>query len=300
MSTSWSIFIIAGTLISIVATFWLIYWSGRQGPTPSDTVKDTGHVWDGLTERNEPLPRWWLGLFVITLVFAIGYLIVFPGLGNFDGVSDWSQEAQYTAEMEKAEARYAPIFAQFADMPAEQLVKNEKALSIGQSLFANYCIQCHGSAAYGAASFPNLTDDNWLYGGSLQSIEYSILNGRNGVMPALGSVFGDESSIDAMVSYVRNMSDGQNTDSPAHDKYMNVCAACHGATGDGNQALGAARLNDDIWLHGSAPAVVRDVIVNGRQNNMPAHRRLIGEDRARLLAAYVKSLSSPASPSQAD
>ncbi len=295
MSTSWSIFIVAGTVISIIATFWLILWSGRQGP---DNAKDTGHVWDGLTERNEPLPRWWLGLFVITLVFAIGYLVIFPGLGNFSGTSDWSQQAQYDAEIAKAEARYAPIFAQFADMPPEQLVENTEALSIGRSLFSNYCIQCHGSAGYGAASFPNLTDDDWLYGSSLDSIEYAILNGRNGIMPALGAVFSNDAALDDMVGYVRNMSAGQDESSPAHGQYLAVCGACHGPTGDGNQALGAPRLNDDIWLYGSSPGMVRDVIVNGRQNMMPAHRKLVGEDRARLLAAYVYSLS--ATQSQAD
>lgn len=291
MSQGWSIFIIVGTLVSIVATFWLIFWSGRQGPTPSESVKDTGHVWDGLTERNEPLPRWWLGLFILTLVYAIGYLIIYPGLGAFAGTTDWTQEKQYEAEMAAAEARYAPIFAKFASMPVDDLVVNEEALGIGRSLFSNYCIQCHGSLGYGAASFPNLTDSDYLYGESFDAMQMSILNGRNGIMPALGAVFPTESALTGMVEYVRNMPDGQDVTAPAHNQYMTLCAACHGPTGDGNYQLGAPRLNDDVWLHGSSPKIVADIIKNGRNNMMPAHERLIGEDRARLLAAYVYSLS---------
>ncbi|MEM7611532.1 MAG: cytochrome-c oxidase, cbb3-type subunit III [Pseudomonadota bacterium] len=291
MSNSWSIFVIVGTLVSIVATFWLIVWSGRQGPTPSETVKDTGHVWDGLTERNEPLPRWWLGLFVLTLFFGIAYLVIFPGMGAFAGTSNWSQQSQYEAEVAAAEAKYAPLFARFAQMPVEELVKNEEALSIGRSLFSNYCIQCHGSLGYGAASFPNLTDQDFLYGDSFASIQQTIVNGRNGIMPALGAVFPDAGAVDQMVEYVRDMSVEQDASSPAHTQYITLCAACHGATGDGNIALGAPRLNDDIWLHGSSPEVVADIIINGRNNAMPAHGNLVGEDRARLLAAYAYSLS---------
>ncbi len=289
MSTGFSLFIIIGTLASIAASFWLIVWSGNQGPEL--TQSDTGHEWDGLRESNNPLPRWWLWLFVITLIWGAGYLIWYPGLGNFGGTSGWTQYTQYDAEVEAAEAKYGPLFAQYASLPHDELVKNEEALAVGRSLFANYCSQCHGSAGYGAASFPNLADNDWLYGNSLETIEYTILNGRNGIMPALGSVFADDAALDEMVAYVRDMSAGQDTSSPAHQQYLTVCSACHGATGDGNQALGAPRLNDDIWLYGSNPKVVADIISNGRQNRMPAHKQLVGEDRARLTAAYVLSLS---------
>ena len=291
MSNAWSLFVIVGTVVSIIAMFWLIFWSSRQGPEPTGEGGDTGHSWDGLTERNEPLPRWWLWLFILTLIFGLAYLVMFPGLGSQQGVLGWSQEGQYDAEIEKAEARYGPLFAEYAALPDAELVVNTKALSIGKSLFANYCSQCHGSLGRGAASFPNLTDDDWLYGGTLSAITVSISQGRNGVMPALGATFANDAEIDEMVSYVRTMSTGQDTASPAHPKYVALCGVCHGADGAGLTALGAPALNDDIWLYGSSPDAVRHSIVAGRQGQMPAHDRLLGPDRARLLAAYVYSLS---------
>ncbi|MEL6868266.1 MAG: cytochrome-c oxidase, cbb3-type subunit III [Pseudomonadota bacterium] len=292
MSQGMSWFVIIGTLLSIIATFWLIVWAGRQGPQAEEGAENTGHVWDGLVERNEPLPRWWLGLFVLTLVFGVGYLVWYPGMGAFAGTSGWSQAAQYDEEVQAAEARYGAIFAAFRDMPATEIVHDEDALRIGRSLFSNYCTQCHGSLGYGAASFPNLADSDWLYGGDLASINTSILNGRKGLMPALGAVFADDAALSGMVEYVRNLSISQDTSAPAHGQYIALCSACHGATGDGMTALGAPRLNDDVWLYGSSPETIRETIVNGRQGVMPAHDKFLGEDRVRLIAAYVYSLSN--------
>ena len=294
MSGAWSIYVIIGTVVTILASFWLILWSGKQGATPeNDGAENTGHVWDGLTERNEPLPRWWLYLFILTLIFGFGYLVYFPGFGSFSGVGGWSQHGQYEAEMDAAEAKLAPIFAAYRDMPVDTLVTDERALRIGRSLFSNYCTQCHGSLGYGAAAFPNLTDGDWLYGGDFASIQASILNGRQGVMPALGAVFADDAALDAMVEYVRNFSAGPDTASPAHAQFQTFCASCHMPDGSGMQALGAPALNDDIWLYGSSPAVVKATIVNGRNGIMPAHQKLLGDDRVRLLTAYVYSLSRP-------
>ncbi|MEM7764380.1 MAG: c-type cytochrome, partial [Pseudomonadota bacterium] len=232
----------------------------------------------------------------ITLVWGVGYLIFYPGFGAYAGAGGWSQQGQYEAEMAAAEARYAPLFEQYANLNTQALVSDAGALKVGRSLFANYCTQCHGSLGYGAASFPNLTDADSLYGNSFESIQASILNGRNGIMPAMGAVFADDASLDAMVEYVRNLSAGADDASPAHLQFTTVCGACHGAGGEGNVALGAPRLNDDVWLYGSAPAMIADTIRNGRNNQMPAHRKLLGEDRARLVAAYVYSLSNaPAS-----
>lgn len=291
MSNAWSLFVIIGTLVSIVAMFWLIFWSSRQGPEPTADNNETGHSWDGLTERNEPLPRWWLWLFILTLIFSIVYLVLFPGLGSQQGMLGWSQESQYTAEIELAEARYAPLFARYAALPDGELITNADALAVGKSLYANYCSQCHGSLGRGAASFPNLTDNDWLYGGSLAAITTSIRQGRNGIMPPLGATFANDAEIDQMVTYVRTLSQGQDTGSPAHGKYVALCGVCHGQDGSGMTALGAPALNDDIWLYGSSPAAVRQSIVEGRNGQMPAHERLLGADRARLLAAYVYSLS---------
>jgi cytochrome c oxidase cbb3-type subunit 3 len=183
------------------------------------------------------------------------------------------------------------MFAAYGAMEVPELIQDEDALGIGFSLYQNYCSQCHGSTAQGARGFPNLTDGDWLYGGSPQQIEQSIVNGRNGVMPPLGAVFASDEAIDEMVRYVQNMQDGMDTTSPAHTQYMQLCIACHGPDGSGMQALGAPSLVDDTWLYGSSPAQIRKSIVEGRAGVMPAHGKLIGPDRARILAAYVYSLS---------
>ncbi|MEL7310321.1 MAG: cytochrome-c oxidase, cbb3-type subunit III [Pseudomonadota bacterium] len=300
MNASWSLYVIVGTVVTFIATFWLIVWSGRQGPEPTKDDRTTGHSWDGLTERNEPLPRWWLGLFVITLIFSAGYLVIYPGLGNVEGTAGWSQHAQYDSEIAEAEARYAEIFAAFRDMDPETLAQDPQALSTGKSLFSNYCSQCHGSLGYGAAGFPNLTDADWLYGESFADIQRSILQGRNGVMPPMGAVLGDDAAIDAMVSYVRNLSTGVDKTSATHAAYTATCSACHGPNGEGNTILGAPTLNDDIWLYGSSASIVRQTIVEGRQGRMPAHEALLGEDRVRLIAAYVYSLTAPQRVAQLD
>jgi len=292
MSNAWSWYVIIGTVVTLAACFWLVAWTNRQRASDEEIREAEGHVWDeDVRELNNPLPMWWLWLFIITIIWALGYLIYYPGMGSFKGVGDWSQEQQWADEVAAAEAQYGPMFAEFGAMAVPDLIKNEHAMNIGFSLFQNYCSQCHGSTAQGARGFPNLTDNAWLYGGTPQQIEQSILNGRNGVMPPLAAVFGSDEEIDEMVRYVQTMQDGMDTTSPAHTKYMQLCIACHGPTGQGMQALGAPDLTDDIWLYGSSPTEIRRSIVEGRNGVMPAHGKLIGPDRARILAAYVYSLS---------
>lgn len=294
MSSAWSWYVAIGTILSLLACFWLVVWTNKQRQTDEDIAEAESHVWDGdVRELNNPLPMWWLWSFILTLVFSGVYLVVYPGLGAFAGLSDWSQINQYDEEVAAAEAAYGPVFARYGTMPVADLVDDPQALSIGNSLYANYCSQCHGSTAKGARGFPNLTDNDWLYGGESDKIELAILNGRSGIMPALGPALGTEEDIAAMIDYVRSMPDGQNTESPAHAKYMTLCIACHGATGTGNQLLGGADLTDDIWLYGSSETEVRRSIVEGRNGVMPGHSHLIGPDRARILAAYVYSLSAP-------
>ena len=290
MSSPMSIFVIVGTILSMIACFWLIVWTNRQRQSDAELQESESHVWDGnIRELNNPLPMWWLYLFVITLMYSAAYLIVYPGLGNFAGTFGWSQIDQYEREVAAAEERYGPMFAEFGAMEVEQLINEPRAMSIGQSLYANYCAQCHGSTATGAVGFPNLTDDDWLWGDQPAQIEHAILAGRSGIMPSLSAVLGDE--LDEMVEYVRSMADGVDTSRPIHAKYVTFCGACHGPTGTGNALLGGPNLTDDIWLYGSSSAAVRDTIVNGRNGVMPAHESLIGRDRARILAAYVYSLS---------
>lgn len=292
MSNAWSWYLIIGTVVTLVACFWLVAWTNRQRASDAEIAEAESHVWDeNVRELNNPLPMWWLWLFIITVVWGLGYLIYYPGMGNYEGLGDWSQEQQWAEEVAAAEARYGPIFAEFGAMEVTDLVDNADALGIGASLYQNYCSQCHGSTAQGARGFPNLADDEWLYGGSPAQIEHSIVVGRTGVMPPLNAVFGSEAAIDEMVRYVQAMPDGMDTNSPAHAQYMQLCIACHGPTGGGMQALGAPSLVDDVWLYGSSPAEIRTSIVAGRVGAMPAHGDLIGADRARILTAYVYSLS---------
>jgi cytochrome c oxidase cbb3-type subunit 3 len=292
MSNPWSWYIILGTVVSLVACFWLVAYANRQRASAEAIKESEAHVWDeNIRELNNPLPMWWFWLFILTVVWSAFYLIYYPGMGSYGGMSGWSQENQYADEVAAAEAQYGPIFAAFGAMEVSALAGNPEALEIGASLFQNYCAQCHGSAAQGARSFPNLTDDDWLYGGMPAQIEQSIVSGRSGVMPPLAAVFASEEALDEMVRYVQAMPDGMDTGSPAHTQYMTLCIACHGPTGAGMQALGAPSLVDDIWLYGSSPTEIRRSIVEGRNGVMPANGSLLGPDRARILAAYVYSLS---------
>lgn len=291
MSSAWSWYIIIGTVLSMLGCVWLILWTNKQRVSDEEIKESESHVWDeNIRELNNPLPMWWLWLFILTIIYAVIYLAVYPGLGNFAGLTEWSQESQYEQEVAAAEERYGPMFAQYGAMEVLDLVNDPKALSIGSSLFANYCSQCHGSTAQGARGFPNLTDGVWLYGGEPEKIEFAIMNGRSGIMPALGPALGDD--LDAMIGYVQSMTDGQDTSSPAHAKFITYCSACHGADGTGNQVLGAPNLTDDAWLYGYSEKEIRRTLEEGRNGVMPANSNLIGPDRGRILAAYVYSLSA--------
>jgi cytochrome c oxidase cbb3-type subunit 3 len=292
MSSAWSWYVAIGTIVSMLACFWLVFWTNRQRSTPEEIKASEAHVWDeDIRELNNPLPMWWLYLFVLTLIWGGLYLLLYPGLGGFAGLNSWTQHRQYEAEMAAAEERYGPIFARYGSMEFSEVLQNPEALAIGKSLYANYCSQCHGSGALGARGFPNLTDDAWQWGGTPAQIEQTILDGRSAVMPSLGAVFPDDEALDEMVGYVQEIQQGMDAASPAHARYMTVCIACHGADGGGTQALGAPSLKDDDWLYGSSPQEIRTSIVEGRNGVMPPHANLIGPDRAHILAAYIYSLS---------
>lgn len=292
MSDGWGWFVAVLTILSMLGCLWLIVFTNRQRQSPEEIQKSEAHVWDeDVRELNNPLPMWWLWLFVITLIWGAGYLLWYPGLIAFGGISDWSQEQQYEEEIAAAEARYAPIFARFGSMEIEALADNEEAMDIGRSLFANYCAQCHGSNAQGARGFPNLVDEEWIWGSAPAQIEHSILKGRNAVMPALAPAIGSEEELAEMIDYVQGLADGQDTSSPAHAKYMTLCIACHGPAGTGNVALGAPNLANDIWLYGSSDDVIHETLSQGRNGVMPAHEELLGTDRTRILAAYIYGLS---------
>ncbi len=303
MTKGASLFIIVFTLVNILACAWLMWWTARDRSTPTGeaapaadgTVEKTGHVWDGdLEEYNNPLPRWWLGLFIITILFALVYLAIFPGLGNFTGIRGWSQVDQYEKQVaiarEKLEARLAFV----KDQPLEALARDAAAMSTAKNLFAANCSTCHGSDARGARGFPNLTDDDWLYGSDPDTIYASIAHGRHGIMPALGSALG-EAGVNEVASYVVSLSGGKAPEdwiAAGKQHFEMLCAACHGMDGRGNTALGAPNLTDDVWLHGRDFDSIRATITHGRDNQMPAHLELLGEAKVKLLAAYVMSLGS--------
>jgi cytochrome c oxidase cbb3-type subunit 3 len=295
MAAFWHWFVAAGTVAFTVWCLWLIKWSAKQGPQNKADADLVGHRWDGdLEEWNNPAPKWWLYLYFITIAWAIGYMVAYPGIGSFPGLLGWSQEGQYEAEMQAASDRYGPIYARFAAMDFEALATDPEALELGRSLYASYCTTCHGSDARGAAGYPNLTDDDWLAGDSEAAITTSIRQGRNSIMPALGAALGGDAGIDSMVRYVQSLSGLATADASAmsaQPQFVALCSACHGTDGRGNQALGGPNLTDDIWLYGGSYDAIRTSIESGRNGVMPAHGELLGNDRSKILAAYVLSLS---------
>jgi cytochrome c oxidase cbb3-type subunit 3 len=294
MPAFWHWFVAAGTIVFTILCIWLISWSAKQGPANVADDDLVGHKWDGdIEEWNYPAPKWWLYLYFITIAWAVGYLIAYPGLGNYEGLLGWSQQGQYEQEMQTAAATYEPIYEKFAAMDFVELAQNAEAQALGKSLFASYCTTCHGSDARGAVGYPNLTDSDWLWGNSEAELTATIGNGRSGVMPVLTPALGGEEGIGNMVKYVRSLSGGEADAGAmsAQPMFVALCSACHNADGTGNKIFGAPNLTDDIWMYGGSDAVIRETIVNGRNGIMPAHGDLFGENRTKILAAYIYSLS---------
>ncbi|HUL94941.1 MAG TPA: cytochrome-c oxidase, cbb3-type subunit III [Usitatibacter sp.] len=288
----WSLFVGGVTLVSIVACALLLASMSKR--KVSTDPEKTGHVWDeDLAEYNNPLPRWWIYLFWITIFFGLGYLVVFPGLGTFQGAAGWTSASQYQDEVKVAERLYGPLYQKFAATDVKALASDPQARAAGEKLFLNYCAQCHASDARGGKGFPNLTDDDWLYGGEPEVIKTTILDGRNGMMPAWGPVLKEEGVKD-VANFVRSLS-GLSHDAARAERgkatFATYCVACHGPEGKGNTAMGAPNLTDQIWLYGSSEAALIETISKGRNNKMPAHRDLLGEPRVHVLAAYVYGLS---------
>jgi cytochrome c oxidase cbb3-type subunit III len=293
-SDFWHVYVTILTVVSIVACA-VFLWS--QSVRKAGPVETTGHQWDGdLAEYNNPLPSWWSWLFYLTVVFALAYLVLYPGLGSWKGTLGWTQAGQLAEEQRAAEQQFGPIYKKFASTEVEALVRHPEALAIGQKLFLNNCAQCHASDGGGSRGFPNLTAGAWQWGGEVKTVKATISDGRTGVMPAFGPALGAE-GVKNVAHYVRSLS-GLTTDSLrvafGKEIYAQNCVACHGAEGKGNPALGAPNLADKNWLHGSAEATVMETIAGGRNSQMPAHKALLDEARIHLLTAYVLSLSKGA------
>lgn len=299
VSAFWSWFIVIPTIAGIAALFWLNRWMATQALKKDEKAKTTGHVWDeNLRELNNPLPRWWLNLFYLTLVFGVVYLALYPGLGTFKGILGWTQLGQYQAEIASADEQFGPIYEQYVHQDIRQVAANVEAMKTGERLFVNYCTTCHGSDARGAPGYPNLRDSDWLWGGHPETIKASIMEGRQGAMPAWGAVLGPQGLFN-VAEYVLSLSGSHRVD-PAvvvagNEKFNQLCVACHGPEGKGNAALGAPNLSDDVWLYGGTQTAVMESIEKGRSGRMPAHKEFLGEAKAHVLAAYVYSLSQPAS-----
>jgi len=295
-SNFWSIYVAGITAVSILACALLLWFSGKaRAMTAHDNT--TGHVWDGdLREMNNPLPRWWVWLFVITIVFAVAYLAMYPGFGSSAGKLGWSSHGQYEAEMAKGEREVAPLYAKFAAMTPEDVSRDPQAQAIGERLFMNNCSQCHGSDARGGKGFPNLTDGDWLHGGSPEKIKETLTLGRIGNMPPMAAAVGTSDDVKNVANYVLSLSGSPHDSVRAQlgkSKFV-VCAACHGMDGKGNQALGAPNLTDNIWLHGYGENAIVTMVNNGKVNQMPAQADKLNASQISVLASYVWGLSNNA------
>jgi cytochrome c oxidase cbb3-type subunit 3 len=300
MSTFWSLWIIILTSINLVLLFWILMANRRRAVKGDEgtEAKTTGHEYDGIEEYDNPLPRWWFWMFILTFVFTVAYLIIYPGMGSYEGLKDsegkpWTSVNELRGHQKEAEQIYADTYGVYSKMPIAEVAKNPDALKMGFRLFSNNCAICHGADGGGNPGFPNLTDKDWLYGGTPEKILETITHGRVAAMPSWVGVIGEEGVVD-VTEYVLQIS-GNEHDAQKAERgaklFETNCVACHGADGKGNQLVGAPNLTDNIWLYGGEPAIIRQTVRDGRNGVMPAQQELLKEDRIHLLAAYVYSLS---------
>jgi len=291
----WAVYISAITILSILACALLLWSLSTRRVAAPGGPSVTGHVWDeDLAEYNNPLPRWWIWLFYITIAFGLAYLALYPGLGSYRGLLNWSSSGEHDADLAKASEVYQPIYAKYAAMPVAEIARDPQAREMGQRLFLNYCAQCHASDARGGKGYPDLSDGDWLYGGDPDTIVATITNGRNAMMPPWGKILGDEGTAN-LADYVASLSGGVHDELRAargKELFAANCVACHGPDGKGNPALGAPNLTDKTWLYGSSSTALIETIGKGRSGMMPAWGEFLGADKVRILAAYVWGLSN--------
>jgi cytochrome c oxidase cbb3-type subunit III len=296
----WSLYVAGITLVSILACLLLLWMTARK-KVVSSADNTTGHVWDDdLRESNNPMPRWWMWMFVLSIVFGMLYLVAYPGLGSYQGELKWSTRGEYDADIARADKELAPLYAQFTARKVEEVAGDANAMAIGERLFMNNCAQCHGSDARGSKGFPNLTDADWLHGGSPDKIKETITNGRRGQMPVMAAAVGKPDDVKNVANYVLSLSASPHDSVRAQlgkEKFV-ACAACHGMDGKGNQALGAPNLTDDVWLHGWGEQAIVNMVNNGKLNEMPAQAGKLTEAQIHVLAAYVWGFSNKPAPAK--
>src|SRR5690606_34830901 len=300
-NNGWSLWISGIALLGIIFCLWLLF-TQRAFLGKTVDVEETGHVWDGdLTELNTPVPRWWTVMYIGLCVFALGYLVLYPGLGSFKGTLGFSSGQQVKQQQAEINARLEPVYARYREMPIEEIARDQEAREIGQRLFLNNCAQCHGSDAQGAPSFPNLANKAWLWGGEPEQILHTITEGRTGMMPPQAQFTPAQAS--DVAQYVRSLS-GLAADPlrlvAGKRVYDSACFACHGADAKGNTLLGAPDLTDDYWPYGSSEATIVQTVLQGRTNQMPAQKATLTPEQIRLLAGWVWGLSNNAEPAQAN
>ncbi|WP_454994024.1 cytochrome-c oxidase, cbb3-type subunit III [Cardiobacterium hominis] len=310
--TAVSIFIAAVTILHILGYIGLVYWTTHikaGGDAKEGEVID--HTWDGdLKEMNNPMPGWWLSLFYLMIAFAIAYLFLYPGV--YKGSKGWTQLTQYQQESRRVDARSAEYFRHYAGKSVEDLAKDTDALAIGRRIFLQNCAVCHASDAGGTpGNYPNLTDKDWIWGGTPENIINTITNGRTGAMPAGGALISvtpgqapsaeDQQKLEDVSNYILALG-GYEHDQALAEKgkelYGTSCVACHGPDGKGNPVIGGINLADQTWLYAEDsedPAALKTFIQNQiqhpRNNVMPAWKDILGEAKIKVVAAYVYSLS---------
>jgi len=297
INNGWSIYIAAVVILGLAACLALLIIASRRKVMASDNT--TGHVWDeDLRELNNPLPRWWMGLFVITVVFSALYLVLYPGLGSFGGQLGWTSVGQLEAEQAKAQAAMAPLYAKFTSQAPEALAKDAQAMAIGERLYINNCAQCHGSDAKGSKGFPNLTLPvaSRLATDSFDAVKATITNGRQGAMPPMAAAVGSPEDVKNVANYVLSLSGSPHNELAAQlgKPKFGACAACHGPDGKGMKALGAPNLTDKVWLHGWGEEAIVAMVNNGKTNVMPPQASRMTADQIHVLAAYVWNLAQGA------
>lgn len=295
-SSGWGIYIALVTGVGIIWCLYLLFSQRKTNVTyeADGSVADTGHVWDGdLRELNNPLPRWWMWMFVLSCIFAIVYLVLYPGMGTYEGSLGYTTRNAHEASVVQANQQLKPVYAKYMSMDVKQVAADPAAREMGQRLFLNHCAQCHGSDAGGSKGFPNLADTDWLYGGDAQDIKQTLIGGRAGVMPAFAHL--ESAQVSDVANYVRSLS-GLAADQikvgRGAEVYKANCAACHGAEGKGMAAMGAPNLTDKVWLYGGSEATIVETVLKGRNGMMPAHETILTPEKIHLLTAYVWGLSN--------